>query len=141
MLDAKEHADFDPKTVKLNLANPPRRDVVLLPNNGYVVIAFKADNPGSWLIHCHIAAHASFGLASQILERQWDANRIWPNPGDSAIVEAQRVCKNWKDWKGNCTNWWPGDGSRCPKQIPAIHPNASCTYGDADYCFQDDSGI
>jgi FtsP/CotA-like multicopper oxidase with cupredoxin domain len=26
--------------------NPPRRDVVLLPASGYVIIAFKADNPG-----------------------------------------------------------------------------------------------
>jgi Multicopper oxidase len=31
----------------LKCDNPPRRDVVLLPANGYVIIAFKADNPGS----------------------------------------------------------------------------------------------
>jgi Multicopper oxidase len=31
----------------INCTNPPRRDVVLLPANGYVIIAFKADNPGS----------------------------------------------------------------------------------------------
>ena len=34
--------------------NPPRRDVVLLPTDGYVIIAFRTDNPGPWLIHCHI---------------------------------------------------------------------------------------
>ncbi|OCK94740.1 uncharacterized protein K441DRAFT_109530 [Cenococcum geophilum 1.58] len=30
----------------LNSNNPPRRDVALLPAGGYLVIAFKADNPG-----------------------------------------------------------------------------------------------
>lgn len=32
----------------LQLTNPPRRDVTMLPGSGYVVIAFKADNPGAW---------------------------------------------------------------------------------------------
>ncbi|KAK0702154.1 multicopper oxidase-domain-containing protein [Lasiosphaeris hirsuta] len=57
---------------QLKFDNPPRRDVVLLPTEGYIVIAFKADNPGSWLFHCHIPWHASSGLALQILERQDD---------------------------------------------------------------------
>ena len=34
--------------------NPPRRDVALLPRGGYLIIAFRADNPGAWLMHCHI---------------------------------------------------------------------------------------
>jgi len=50
--------------------NPARRDVVLLPSGGFVVIAFKTDNPGTWLMHCHIAFHASSGLGLQIMERQ-----------------------------------------------------------------------
>ena len=45
----------DRKWLKMNCGNesaikcnnPPRRDVVLLPAHGYVIIAFKADNPGS----------------------------------------------------------------------------------------------
>ena len=68
----------------LNTCNPARRDGVLLPQNGYVVIAFKAGNPGNWLMHCHIAAHDSFGLAAQILERQSDANALWPHPSDGS---------------------------------------------------------
>ncbi len=31
---------------RLKCDNPPRRDVLLLPATGYVIIAFKADNPG-----------------------------------------------------------------------------------------------
>ena len=37
---------YDTSTVSLNMVNPPRRDVVQLPGNGFVVIAFKTDNPG-----------------------------------------------------------------------------------------------
>ena len=37
-----------------NFNNPQRRDVALLPAGGYLAIAFKPDNPGVWLLHCHI---------------------------------------------------------------------------------------
>lgn len=37
--------EYDPKTVKLNLDNPPRRDVALLPVDGYLVIAFQGKPP------------------------------------------------------------------------------------------------
>lgn len=47
-----------------NFENPPRRDVVLLPETGYIAIAMRADNPGAWLIHCHIAWHSSGGKNS-----------------------------------------------------------------------------
>jgi FtsP/CotA-like multicopper oxidase with cupredoxin domain len=40
---------------KLNFVNPARRDVTFLPGRGWVVIAFPTDNPGAWLMHCHIA--------------------------------------------------------------------------------------
>lgn len=103
-------------TVTPNLVNPLRRDVVSLPGKGFVVIAFKTDNPGNWLMHCHIAFHAAGGLALQILERQSDANVIWP-PGQSpALQEAQRVCGNWNSWSYDCRNQWPGNvnTTECP---------------------------
>ena len=71
-------------------------------------------------MHCHIARHASGGLAIQILERQADAAKLVPANG-AAMKEVNRVCKNWKQWQGNCANWWRG-----------------C---DPHYAFQDDSGI
>lgn len=37
---------YDASTANLTLTNTPRRDVVLLPGAGYVVIAFYTDNPG-----------------------------------------------------------------------------------------------
>ncbi|KAL3424247.1 extracellular dihydrogeodin oxidase [Phlyctema vagabunda] len=53
----------------LTLTNPPRRDVAMLPASGYLVIAFLTDNPGAWLLHCHIGWHTSEGFALQLIER------------------------------------------------------------------------
>lgn len=50
--------------ITLNTSNPPRRDTAMLPGAGYLVMAFKADNPGTWLAHCHIAWHTSEGKLS-----------------------------------------------------------------------------
>ncbi|KAM0289640.1 hypothetical protein ACHAO9_005929 [Fusarium lateritium] len=99
---------YDPSKLNLKLDNPPRRDVVLLPRGGFVVIAFKADNPGVWLMHCHIARHASEGLAMQILERQPDANRLFP-VGSPNMVEAERVCREWETWEHTQANFFEGD--------------------------------
>jgi hypothetical protein len=98
ILQQEEDMIYDPSKLKLNLDNPPRRDVVLLPNGGFVVIAFKTDNPGSWLMHCHIARHASEGLALQILERQGTANEMFPK-NSPKMIENKRVCDNWKTWQ------------------------------------------
>ncbi|KKA26904.1 hypothetical protein TD95_002122 [Thielaviopsis punctulata] len=47
---------------------PPRRDTILLPPQGYVVLRFVADNPGVWIFHCHIDWHLSSGLAMIFVE-------------------------------------------------------------------------
>lgn len=39
---------------QLNFNNPPRRDVAQLQGGGWLVIAYPTDNPGAWLMHCHI---------------------------------------------------------------------------------------
>ena len=89
------------------------------------MIAFKADNPGTWLVHCHIAFHAAFGLALQILERQQDAVEIWPDVNQShALQTAQTGCNTWNQLWGNCTNWWPGDGSSCLGGIKEFEPDS-----------------
>ncbi|KAE8361859.1 multicopper oxidase-domain-containing protein [Aspergillus caelatus] len=49
--------------------NPPRRDTAMLPRKAHLVIAFQADNPGAWLMHCHIGWHTTEGLALQFVER------------------------------------------------------------------------
>ena len=45
-----------------------RKDTVIVPAGGYVVIAFVADNPGYWFLHCHIEVHQLEGMAVIIQE-------------------------------------------------------------------------
>jgi hypothetical protein len=65
-------------TVALNYANPPRRDVTMLPGDGYLAISIKTDNPGVWLCHCHIGWHTEEGFALQLIERKRTLNRYSP---------------------------------------------------------------
>ncbi|KAJ5267743.1 hypothetical protein N7478_010551 [Penicillium angulare] len=58
------------------LTNPPRRDVAMLPGSGYLVVGFKTDNPGAWLMHCHIGWHTEEGFAIQFLERYEEAREL-----------------------------------------------------------------
>lgn len=51
-----------PKT--FNYINPPRRDVALLPSGGWLAIAFKPDNPGVWLVHCHIGEFLLYPMST-----------------------------------------------------------------------------
>ncbi|KXS14695.1 laccase precursor [Gonapodya prolifera JEL478] len=82
---------YIPFVSPLNKKNPPRRDTVTLYGGGYTVIAMLTDNPGSWLLHCHIAWHTSQGLAMQIVERPDDIPAVVAND----FQEYDRVCKNW----------------------------------------------
>ena len=43
------------------------RDTVLVPASGSVTIAFDADNPGSWLFHCHNLFHMATGMMTELV--------------------------------------------------------------------------
>lgn len=43
------------------------RDTVLVPPMGSVRIAFDADNPGSWLFHCHNLYHMASGMMTELV--------------------------------------------------------------------------
>ncbi|KAF6757624.1 Fet3 protein [Ephemerocybe angulata] len=49
-------------------ANPIRRDTVQIPSMHSATIRLVADNPGVWLMHCHIEWHLESGLAMQLIE-------------------------------------------------------------------------
>ncbi|KAK2615177.1 hypothetical protein N8I77_001951 [Diaporthe amygdali] len=49
-------------------AQPAYKDGVIINSNSYAVIRFKADNPGTWLFHCHNEWHVEMGLTSTIIE-------------------------------------------------------------------------
>jgi len=42
------------------------RDTVLVPVDGSVTIAFDADNPGRWLLHCHNLFHMATGMMTEL---------------------------------------------------------------------------
>lgn len=42
------------------------RDTVLVPARGTVVVAFDADNPGRWLLHCHNLFHMATGMMTEV---------------------------------------------------------------------------
>ncbi|KAI9273843.1 Cupredoxin [Helicostylum pulchrum] len=50
------------------LENPSRRDTIQVPAETYVIIRFRADNPGVWIFHCHIEWHLESGLAATFVE-------------------------------------------------------------------------
>ncbi|KAJ6859473.1 laccase-3-like [Populus alba x Populus x berolinensis] len=61
--------NFNPQTdpAKFNLINPPYRNTIGNPPGGWVAIRFVADNPGIWLLHCHLDSHLNWGLAMAFL--------------------------------------------------------------------------
>jgi hypothetical protein len=87
----------------LNFVNPTRRDTTLLPAGGWVVIAFQADNPGAWLMHCHIGTHISAGLGVQFLEQK-DKITLPGQPW-------QDTCKSWNTYYGGISSEYIQDDS------------------------------
>ncbi|KEF54214.1 uncharacterized protein A1O9_10010 [Exophiala aquamarina CBS 119918] len=61
---------------------PIRRDVIVLPPHGSVVLRFVADNPGVWFFHCHIDWHLSQGLASVFIEAPSQMQKRLTIPSD-----------------------------------------------------------
>ncbi|KAF5368806.1 hypothetical protein D9757_012283 [Collybiopsis confluens] len=64
-----------------NYFNPPRRDVVStgVAATDNVTIRFRTDNPGPWLLHCHIDLHLVNGFAIVFAEDTFP-NIISSNP-------------------------------------------------------------
>lgn len=48
----------------INLANPVVKDTVSVPRRGYVVLRLRADNPGLWMLHCHMLVHMGTGMVA-----------------------------------------------------------------------------
>ena len=43
------------------------RDTILAEKNQFMILAFKAENPGVWALHCHNDFHASTGMMKQVV--------------------------------------------------------------------------
>ncbi|ONI35886.1 hypothetical protein PRUPE_1G559300 [Prunus persica] len=78
--------NFNPKKDPLNynLVDPPEENTVGVHKNGWVAIRFRADNPGVWLMHCHIERHQTWGMTVVFLVKNGNSpqNKILPPPHD-----------------------------------------------------------
>ena len=61
-----------------------RKDTVIVPAGGYVVVAFQADNPGYWFLHCHIEVHQLEGMGVLIQEYNYTQHKAPPKGIDTA---------------------------------------------------------
>lgn len=60
--------DGNTSNVEWHLDNPARRDTIQVPDGTFVILRFRADNPGVWFFHCHIEWHLESGLAATFIE-------------------------------------------------------------------------
>ncbi|KAJ4373225.1 laccase, multicopper oxidase, benzenediol:oxygen oxidorectuctase [Neocucurbitaria cava] len=94
VLDHQENAVWNGDISRLKMDNPIRRDTATLPAAGYLILAFESDNPGAWLMHCHIPFHIAAGLGVQFLERE---SEIVSSNGDLGPMEQN--CASWTKWR------------------------------------------
>jgi FtsP/CotA-like multicopper oxidase with cupredoxin domain len=75
--------DMQRDSATLNYEYPPYRDTVSVPQQSWLAIGFIADNPGSWLFHCHIAfdLEAGMGVIFNV-----NNGTIVPPPPDYPVV-------------------------------------------------------
>ena len=73
--------DLDEKgLLKRNFNRPPIKDNIAVPSHGYAIIRFIADNPGFWLLHCHLDSHSENGMT--VLMRVGETKDLPPKPKD-----------------------------------------------------------
>lgn len=66
--------------IKRRLHGAPTKDTVTVPDGGYTIIRFVANNPGYWLFHCHIEFHVEVGMA--LVFKVGDHDQMRPVPKD-----------------------------------------------------------
>ena len=69
--------------------NTPRKDTIMIPAGGYVVLNFISNNPGVWFAHCHIEPHQILGMVifiDEAIEQQ--------NPPFEQLINCQNYIFN-----------------------------------------------
>lgn len=84
--DDQSPVAFDPENHAEYPEYPMIRDTVYVNPQSYIVLRFKADNPGVWMFHCHIEWHLEQGLAIILIEA----------PEDIQNTESQQFTENHK---------------------------------------------
>lgn len=100
---------------------PMRRDTIQVNPNGFIVLRFKADNPGVWFFHCHVDWHLEQGLAITLIEAPEDIQQnqeIPPNHFDACTVGNISYYGNAAGKSGD--DWLNLDGE--PLQVQPLPP-------------------
>lgn len=87
-----------------NTNNPIRRDTHSVDAQGYAIIGFQSDNPGAWLLHCHIPFHISGGLGVQFLERPTEIVKTI-----GSLSDFNAGCKTWTSYQNSVAGFTEGD--------------------------------
>ncbi|XP_066994431.1 uncharacterized protein [Anabrus simplex] len=74
--------------IEKKFTGAPVKDTVSVPNRGYAIIRFWANNPGYWIFHCHISNHAELGMATVL--KVGDHSEMVPVPRNFP------QCGDWK---------------------------------------------
>lgn len=62
---------------------PIIKDTINIKPGEEYVVAFKADNPGNWMFHCHELHHASTGMVTELLYTDFKSDFVVnPNAGN-----------------------------------------------------------
>ncbi|KAG0595723.1 hypothetical protein M758_UG191900 [Ceratodon purpureus] len=65
------YGNYDPllDPLTFNLIDPPQRNTAGVPAGGWIAIRWTANNPGVWLLHCHLEMHLSWGMEMAFVVR------------------------------------------------------------------------
>jgi L-ascorbate oxidase len=104
----------------LNTINPPLRDTATLYPNTWLVFRFIANNPGTWLFHCHISFHLGMGQSMVFAE---EPEKISPAP--AGMPECPSPCLySTAPWNISYTdeqfkNYMPPSAAPAPAEAPS----------------------
>ncbi|XP_058099506.1 laccase-7-like [Magnolia sinica] len=80
---AQGFGNYDNATQRsmFNLVNPQLRNTIVVPVGGWAVVRFIANNPGVWLMHCHLDVHLSWGSSTAfVIDNGPTASSTLPPP-------------------------------------------------------------
>ena len=60
------------------------------------MIAFQTDNPGAWLMHCHIGWHVAEGLAVQFIESSSEAIGLIDHLDSEQVNNREEELVTWR---------------------------------------------
>ncbi|MCJ1474803.1 hypothetical protein MMC13_003463 [Lambiella insularis] len=90
---------------------PMRRDTVQVYAGGYIILRFKADNPGIFLFHCHIEWHVEAGMTATMIEAPLQLQTTQSVPAAHNATCQANGTPTWGNAAGNTVNFLDLNGA------------------------------